>query len=155
MFNQKLIQADQLDHAIQLYKQNKQSIVFTNGCFDILHAGHIHYLYQAKTHGDILLIGLNSDQSVRQLKGNNRPINPQAARAAVLSGLEMVDGVVIFDEDTPIELIKKIKPNTHVKGGDYLAEKLPEYEIIKAYGGNVVIEAFLVGFSTSSIVDKD
>ena len=128
--------------------------MFTNGCFDILHSGHVQYITQAKSHGDILVVGLNSDQSVKSLKGSARPINNQTARASVLASLETVDYVVIFEQDTPINLIKKIKPDVHVKGGDYIAEELPEFPIISDYGGKVIIKPFLEGFSTSSIIEK-
>lgn len=135
-------------------KELGKKIVFTNGCFDILHAGHIQYLTQAKSHGDILVIGLNSDASVAKLKGSDRPVNNQNARANVLAALAVVDYVIIFDEDTPIRLIQKIKPAIHIKGGDYKAEDLPEFPIIKQYGGEVIIKPFLTGFSTTSIINK-
>ncbi len=132
---------------------NKQ-LVFTNGCFDILHAGHIYYLQQAKALGDYLWVGLNADASVKQLKGDTRPINFEAARAYVLAGLEAVDFITIFSQNTPIELITNIKPNIHVKGGDYKKETLPEYPVVKGYGGQVIIQPFLTGFSTTSIIDQ-
>jgi rfaE bifunctional protein nucleotidyltransferase chain/domain len=134
-------------------KENK-TIVFTNGCFDILHVGHAHYLQQAKSHGDYLWIGLNSDTSVRQLKGAQRPVNSQEARLFLLASLACVDFITIFDESTPISLISTIKPDIHIKGGDYQREMLPEYPIIKEYGGQVVIKPFLKGYSTSTILDK-
>lgn len=135
-------------------RKNGQSIVFTNGCFDIIHAGHIYYLSQAKKHGSLLWIGLNSNSSVKALKGPSRPIHNEESRAYVLSALTIVDFVTIFNEETPIALIEQIKPDVHVKGGDYKKENLPEYPIIKAYGGNVIIEEFLPGFSTSLVIAK-
>tara|TARA_Y200000002_G_C22249244_1_gene483076 strand:- start:46 stop:507 length:462 start_codon:yes stop_codon:yes gene_type:complete len=131
-----------------------QRITFTNGCFDLLHPGHIDYLTKAKSYGDILIVGLNSDESVTSLKGENRPINNQEFRAMMLIGLKPVDYVVIFNEETPIELIKKIQPTTHVKGGDYSATELPEYEVVIASGGNVQIVPFLDGFSSTSLINK-
>lgn len=139
-----------------LYKlkiQNKK-IVFTNGCFDILHIGHIRYLKKAKSFGDILVVGLNSDSSVRKLKGKTRPVFPQNARAEMLSALEFVDFVVIFNEDTPEKLLEKIKPDIHVKGGDYKADDLPEAKIVKKYGGKIKIVNFIPGFSTTNIINR-
>jgi len=133
---------------------NDGSIVFTNGCFDLLHPGHIDYLTKAKSYGDILIVGLNSDESVSSLKGENRPINNQEFRSMMLIGLKPVDYVVIFNEETPIELIKKIQPTTHVKGGDYTATELPEYETVKSYGGTVEILPFLPGFSSTAIINR-
>ena len=135
-------------------KQSQQSVVFTNGCFDILHVGHVKYLEKAKKNGDVLVVGLNSDASVKQLKGDHRPINSEMDRAIVLAALSVIDMVVIFEEDTPIELIKKIKPSVHVKGGDYEPESLPEYDVVTNYGGKVVIEAFYDGYSTTSTIKK-
>ncbi len=132
----------------------QKSVIFTNGCFDIIHSGHLTYLSQAKELGDILWIGLNSDSSVRKLKGETRPINPESDRALLLASLVFVDYVTIFPEDTPLNLISKIKPDIHVKGGDYVAEKLPEYEIVQSYGGKIFILPFIEGKSTTSIIEK-
>ena len=152
--NPKLISSNQsLEQAHYIRSQN-QSIVFTNGCFDILHAGHAYYLAAAKQHGDYLWIGLNSDSSVSALKGSNRPIHHQEARAFVLSQLNCVDYITIFNEDTPISLLTQIKPNVHIKGGDYIKEDLPEYSIVKKYGGDVIIKPFLPDYSTSAILAK-
>jgi D-glycero-beta-D-manno-heptose 1-phosphate adenylyltransferase len=141
---------------VSLFRQSlqKQTVIFTNGCFDILHIGHATYLYQAKKLGDFLWIGLNSDTSVKKLKGENRPIHSEHERAILLSCLYFVDAVTIFSEDTPIELLKQVKPNIHVKGGDYQAESLPEYSIIKQQGGDVKILPFVEGKSTTSIIQK-
>ena len=135
-------------------KVEHQKIVFTNGCFDLLHPGHIDYLTKAKALGDILVVGLNSDASVKQIKGDLRPINNQFFRSQMLLGLKPVDYVVIFDDSTPIELIKAIKPAIHVKGGDYIAGQLPEFDVVKANGGEVKIVPFLDGYSSTHIINK-
>lgn len=136
-----------------LKAQNKK-VVFTNGCFDILHVGHLRYLNEAKKQGDILIIGVNSDSSVKRLKGETRPINNQFDRAELLCGLKSVDYAVIFEEDTPEELIATLKPSIHVKGGDYKKEDLPETKIVESYGGEVRILSFVEGKSTTNIVNK-
>lgn len=146
-----------LEDAIQFRKEQGdqgKTVVFTNGCFDLIHPGHIQYLNQAKELGDILIVGLNSDSSVRKLKGDSRPINSQDDRATILSALRAVDAVVLFDDETPIPLIKNLAPNIHVKGGDYSKESLPEYEVVTAYGGQVVILPFLDGKSSTTIIQK-
>lgn len=129
-------------------------IVFTNGCFDIIHSGHIQYLYAAKQFGDKLVIGLNSDESVTRLKGNSRPINMETDRAIVLSALEMVDYVVIFDEDTPYNLIAAIKPEILVKGGDWAENEIVGADLVKANGGLVKSLTFKEGYSTTNIINK-
>ncbi len=132
-----------------------KKLVFTNGVFDILHAGHVSYLTEARALGELLIVGLNSDDSVRGLgKGDNRPINGQVDRACVLSALRAVDGVVVFNEDTPVELIRRLRPEVHVKGGDYDVEALPETKVVESYGGRVVILPFLPGRSTTNILGK-
>ena len=129
-------------------------IVFTNGCFDILHAGHVRYLTAAKTFGDVLIVGLNSDESVRRLKGSSRPINSQLDRAEVLSGLKAVDHVIIFGEQTAEALIAEVKPNVYVKGGDYTLDTLPEAKIVQQFGGRVEFINLVAGRSTTNIVEK-
>jgi len=136
-----------------LRKQNKK-IVFTNGCFDIIHAGHVQYLQEAKALGDILIIGLNSDASVKRLKGAERPVNNQNDRAIVLSALKSVDYIVVFDEDTPYDLIKQIKPDILVKGGDWPENKIVGHDIVKANGGIVKSLSFRPGNSSTSIIEK-
>lgn len=139
---------------IQAMRSGK-TVVFTNGVFDILHAGHVGYLEQARALGDMLVVGLNSDASVRRLgKGPDRPINPLEDRARVIGALRWVDAVVSFDEDTPERLIAELRPDIHVKGGDYQAQDLPETAIVEAYGGRVVILPFLDGRSTTSVIQK-
>ena len=129
-------------------------VVFTNGCFDILHAGHVRYLASARAQGDVLILGLNSDASVRRLKGPSRPINNEQDRAEVVGSLAAVDAVVIFGEDTAKTLIAKVRPAVYVKGGDYTRETLPEARIVEAYGGEVAFIPLVVGKSTTGIIEK-
>ncbi len=132
-----------------------QRLVFTNGVFDLLHAGHVRYLAEARSLGDLLIVGVNSDASVRRLgKGPERPLNPAEDRVAVLEALRAVDGAVVFDEDTPIELIRLLQPEIHVKGGDYTKDQLPETAVVEAYGGRVEILPFLDGRSTTDLVRR-
>lgn len=131
-----------------------KKIVFTNGCFDIIHTGHLTYLSQAKELGDFFWIGVNSDLSVKRLKGESRPINSELDRALLLACLAFVDAVSIFPDDTPIPLLELIQPNIHVKGGDYIAENMPEYKTVKAYGGEVKILPFVAGKSSTNIINK-
>lgn len=131
-----------------------EKIVFTNGCFDILHVGHIKYMQEAAKLGDILIVGLNSDDSVRRLKGPERPINNQSDRAEMMAALEFVDYVVVFDEDTPYELIKKIQPDVLVKGGDYNPDNVVGRDIVEARGGKLKLIEFVDGKSTTSIIKK-
>lgn len=132
-----------------------RTLVFTNGVFDILHAGHVQYLEAARALGDLLIVGVNDDESVRRLnKGPERPINPLVDRMAVLAALRCVDGVLAFSEDTPVELISRLRPDIHVKGGDYDAASLPETPVVEAGGGRVVILPLLPGRSTTGIVRK-
>lgn len=130
----------------------EKKFVFTNGCFDIIHAGHISYLSKAASLGDALIIGLNSDESVRRIKGEKRPLVKQEDRAYVLAGLECVDYVVYFNEDTPVELLSELQPHIHVKGGDYTIDDLPETPVVHGYGGEVAVLPFLEGRSTTDIV---
>ncbi len=129
-------------------------LVFTNGCFDILHRGHVEVLVRARELGDRLLVGLNSDDSVRRLKGAERPLQPEADRAACLAGLECVDAVVVFGEDTPTELIAALKPDIWVKGGDYRREELSELKTLEAGGGRLVILPLVEGRSTTELLRK-
>jgi rfaE bifunctional protein nucleotidyltransferase chain/domain len=135
------------------WKQAGKKIVFTNGVFDLLHKGHIFSLTQAAKEGDVLVIGLNSDSSVKRLKGDSRPINDQDARALLLAALTMVDAVVIFEEDTPLKLITSILPAVLVKGGDYTVDEIAGAKEVIANHGKVVINPILDGYSTTGIID--
>lgn len=137
---------------IFLKKASGKKIVFTNGCFDILHSGHVMYLKEARSQGDFLVVGLNSDASVRRLKGPERPINLEEDRKYVLENLKSVDLVQIFDEDTPLELIKKIKPDVLVKGGDWKIDQIVGSDFVIANGGEVKSLNFKDGYSTSKII---
>ena len=139
---------------IEELKINGKKVVFTNGCFDILHVGHMRYLEEAKEFGDYLIVGVNSDESVKRLKGPTRPINNQEDRAELLTGLKSVDYTVIFTEDTPVEIIEELKPSIHVKGGDYKKDDLPETKVVESYGGTVEIVSLVEGKSTTNVVKK-
>ena len=136
---------------LHLWKDMK--VVFTNGCFDILHRGHVEYLAKAADMGDVLVVGLNTDASVRRLKGEGRPVNNEEARALVLASLSFVDAVVLFDEDTPYELIKAIRPDVLVKGADYKVEEIVGYDVVTSYGGKVVTVPLVEGFSTTAVLN--
>ena len=131
-----------------------QRIVFTNGCFDILHAGHVRYLTQARSLGDCLVLGLNTDASVRRLKGETRPVNRELDRAEVVGALAAVDYVVLFDEPTAEALVEKVRPAVYAKGGDYTRETLPEAKIVERYGGEVHFIGLVPGRSTTKIIER-
>ncbi len=139
---------------IETLKSAGKRIVFTNGCFDILHAGHVRYLNEAKKLGDCLIVGLNSDESVRKLKGPSRPINNEEDRAEVLSALSAVDYVVVFSDATAEGLVTELQPAIYVKGGDYNIKELPEAEIVAKYGGKTILIPEVVGKSSSNIINK-
>lgn len=139
---------------IKALKAKGKKVVATNGCFDILHVGHVRYLQKSKSFGDILVVGLNSDISVKILKGQTRPINPQEDRAEVLCALACVDYVVMFDEKSPVDLLDLIKPDIYTKGGDYTLETLPEADVILKNNGKVEFIDFVEGKSTTKIIDK-
>ena len=149
-----IIERTKISELKEKLKKEGKTIVFTNGCFDILHSGHIFYLQKARLQADILIVGLNSDASVRRLKGEKRPINNELDRAIVLSELKSIDYVVIFEEDTPLELISEIIPNILVKGGDYKKEDVVGKEIVEKNGGEVVIIPFVDGKSTTNIINR-
>ena len=138
----------------ETYRKEHKIVVFTNGCFDILHAGHVRYLTEAKKLGDVLVVGLNSDESVRKLKGAGRPVNPEEDRAEVLEGLRAVDHVVVFHEDTAEEMARQLQPDVYVKGGDYSLERLPESAIVASYGGRTVLVPMVEGRSTTNVIRK-
>ncbi len=145
---------EQLQIAVEDARSQGEKVVFTNGCFDIIHAGHVAYLEQARQLGDRLIVAINSDESVRRLKGKGRPINPQDRRMAVLAGLEAVDWVLCFTEDTPIPLLQALRPDILVKGGDYDKEGVVGWEVVEGYGGEVRTLEFVENVSTTAIVDK-
>ena len=149
-----LIPGDHIEAFANALRAAGQRIVFTNGCFDILHAGHVRYLAAARAHGDVLILGLNSDASVRRLKGETRPVNSEADRAEVVGALASVDYVVIFGEDTAEELIAKVQPAVYAKGGDYTLETLPEVRIVESYGGEVAFIPLVEGKSTTNIIAR-
>ncbi|MBL7725576.1 MAG: D-glycero-beta-D-manno-heptose 1-phosphate adenylyltransferase [Chitinophagaceae bacterium] len=151
---QKIILAEQAAQVAAQWRVLGKKIVFTNGVFDILHQGHIFSLSQAAKEGDYLIVGLNADASVKRLKGESRPVNNQESRALVLASLLMVDAVVLFEEDTPLELIKAIMPNVLVKGGDYTVDQIAGAKEVMLNGGKVIINPILEGFSTTSIIEQ-
>ena len=145
---------DEITNIINKLKSENRKIVFTNGCFDILHSGHVQYLSEAKELGDILILGLNSDSSVKRLKGNDRPINNEKERAVVLSALYSISYIVIFEDDTPYNLINHIKPDILVKGGDWKPENIVGSDIVSSYNGEVKSLSYIDGKSTTDIINK-
>ena len=139
---------------IKAWRKKGDTIVFTNGCFDIIHRGHIEVLARTADLGDKLILGLNSDSSVKKIKGNTRPINDEKSRAIVLSSLKFVDAVIIFNEETPYKLIHKINPDILAKGGDYKVTEIAGHDIIKKNGGEIKLVPLVDGFSTSNIIEK-
>ncbi len=151
---EKILSREQLIIRRREWKDNGRCVVFTNGCFDLLHPGHIRLLEQARALGDVLVVGLNSDGSVRALKGENRPLVPQAERAEVLAALEAVDVVTVFDEPTPQALIAALLPDVLVKGGDWRPDQIVGRAAVEAAGGRVVTIPFLPGYSTSAVIAR-
>ncbi|HBX52149.1 MAG: D-beta-D-heptose 1-phosphate adenosyltransferase [Bacteroidetes bacterium RIFOXYA12_FULL_35_11] len=154
ILQKKIFTKENLNPLLAFWKFKCKKIVFTNGCFDILHRGHIEYLAKASDLGQVLIIGLNSDASVKRLKGENRPIQDEYSRALQLASLLFVDAVVIFEEDTPYKLIQQVEPDILVKGGDYRPESIVGYDLVTAKGGKVETINFVDGYSTSSILKK-
>ena len=150
----KILNKDNLAEWVAECRAKGSKIVFSNGCFDILHRGHVEYLAKAADFGDEMLIGLNTDASVKRLKGPSRPINDEYARAIVLAGLEFVSAVVLFDEDTPYNLIKAVQPDVLVKGSDYKPENIVGYDIVTSKGGRVETIDFVDGYSTTRTIEK-
>ena len=150
--NSKIFSINELKEVLS--KKKNQKVIFTNGCFDILHRGHVSYLQNARNLGNFLIVGVNSDRSVSRLKGPTRPIQNEDDRLFILAGLECVDAVILFEEDTPIHLIEQLLPNVLVKGGDYVIEEIVGYEVVKKNGGLVTTLPFVEGKSTSNIVKK-
>jgi rfaE bifunctional protein nucleotidyltransferase chain/domain len=151
---EKICSLPKLKKEVTRLRKARKTIAFTNGCFDILHLGHVTYLEKSKKGDRILIVGLNSDKSVSCLKGPNRPINSQKARAAVLAALESVDYVVIFNEETPLNLIKAIQPDVLIKGADYKNQTVVGSDVVKARGGRVEFITFVDNFSTTKIIEK-
>lgn len=150
----KIVSLDKLkDIAVDL-KKNGKKVISTSGCFDILHAGHVTYLEEARAKGDALIVLLNSDASVRSLKGENRPIVPEMERATVIAGLSSVDYVCVFDDKTPCAIIEEIQPDIVIKGGDYEGKHIPEMDSVRLYGGSVAYVSAVDGLSTTNIVEK-
>ena len=149
----KIKSREELQGIVHDLKRNGKRVVFTNGCFDILHVGHVRYLEQAKSIGDVLVVGVNSDRSVRGLKGPRRPILPVEERGEILSGLGCIDYITVFDEPTPLELISILLPNILVKGGDWTPEQIVGREVVEGAGGRVVSLPFIEGSSTTNIIE--
>ena len=150
----KIKSSKKLARTLAALKRKGKRIVFTNGCFDILHVGHTRYLKEAKKRGDVLILGLNSDESVRSLKGETRPLIPESERADVVAALESVDYVTIFNETTPLELIEYLKPDILVKGGDWKEEQVVGRQSVEKWGGSVIIIPEITGSSTTNIIEK-
>ena len=154
IIHSKVFTVDNLKHQIARWRLIGKRIVFTNGCFDILHLGHIDYLSKSADEGDVLIIGLNSDESVRTIKGKNRPVMGEKSRSTLLASLRFVDAVVFFDEDTPYELIKLIKPDVLIKGSDYSINDIVGSDIVINNGGEVKTVEFIPGCSTTDVINK-
>ena len=150
----KIFSLPELEREIRRWKLKNKKIVFTNGVFDILHEGHIASLAQAASYGDMLIVGVNNDASVKRLKGPSRPVNNENARALLLASLLMVDAVILFEEDTPLDLINAVMPDVLVKGADYKVEDIVGADIVKAHGGEIVTVELTQGFSTTSLIQK-
>lgn len=150
----KILNRESLEDKLNLWREEGKTIVFSNGCFDILHRGHVEYLSKAADLGNILIIGLNTDDSVRRLKGPSRPVNDEKSRAILLAALEFVDAVIFFDEDTPYNLIKCVLPDVLVKGKDYKAEDIVGYDIVTNNGGKVETIDLVEGFSTTNVIES-
>ncbi|ONI79974.1 hypothetical protein ALI144C_24995 [Actinosynnema sp. ALI-1.44] len=146
--------AEEIRRIVAGHRAARRRIVFTNGCFDILHRGHVEYLKQAKRLGDVLIVAVNDDASVSRLKGPARPVNTVSDRSAVLDGLSSVDHVVEFGEDTPIRLIELVRPDVYVKGGDYTPDRLPEAAVVRSWGGEVVVVGHVADRSTTAVIDR-
>jgi rfaE bifunctional protein nucleotidyltransferase chain/domain len=153
-YRSKIKTQEEAKKEIDRLKSERKSVVFTNGCFDILHPGHTRYLYTARALGDYLVVAVNSDQSVRAIKGEGRPILSQDARTELLAALSCVDGIVIFDEENPLKVIQYLMPHILVKGGDWKEEEIIGADVVKKAGGKVVRIPYISGFSTSEILKK-
>jgi len=152
--NNKICSLEELDNKVNTWKQAGDEVVLTNGCFDIIHRGHIEVLAQTADLGNRLIIGLNSDSSIQKLKGKNRPIIDEQSRAILLASLSFVDAVVLFSEKTPINLISSLKPDVLAKGGDYKIETIVGHKVVQENGGQVILVPFVDGFSSTTIIEK-
>jgi len=152
MMSEKIKSRREIVRLVKSLKDKGKTIVFTNGCFDILHKGHIFYLKKAKDYGDVLVVGLNTDSSIRKIKGDSRPINNQRDRAYVLAAVEYVDFITFFSQTTPLNLIKEIKPDVLVKGGDWKAEEIVGGSFVRRYGGKVISLPYIGNYSTSKLI---
>jgi D-beta-D-heptose 7-phosphate kinase / D-beta-D-heptose 1-phosphate adenosyltransferase len=150
----KILSWDELGSRLRPLRERGGRVVFTNGCFDLLHVGHVRYLTQARSLGEALVVGINTDASVRRLKGKGRPIVPEEERAELIAALGCVDFVTLFDEPTPEKLLAYLRPEVHVKGGDYHAEDLPETPLVRSWGGTVMILPFTPGRSTTGLLES-
>ncbi len=150
----KILSDKNLEKRIEDWRSRKLKIVFTNGCFDLLHLGHVDYLAKAADAGDRLIIGVNTDASVHRLKGRNRPLQDESSRLHILASLQMVDAVILFDEDTPYNLISRVQPDILVKGADYTVEDIVGYDIVMKRGGKVMTLEYLAGYSTTAIEQR-
>ena len=150
----KIITPEKLEQLLAVWHFKAYKIVFSNGCFDILHRGHVEYLAKASSLGDKMILGLNSDSSIKRIKGPDRPVQDQLSRSIILASLQFIDAVVLFDEDTPYNLINKIKPDILVKGADYKAEDVVGYDIVTANGGRVETIELVKGYSTTGIIQR-
>jgi D-glycero-beta-D-manno-heptose 1-phosphate adenylyltransferase len=154
IISSKIFDTEKLMRQLAVWNFKDKKIVFTNGCFDFIHLGHIDYLAKAADAGDVLIIGLNSDESVRRLKGAGRPVNNNQARSLTLASFSFVDAVILFDEDTPYELICRIQPDVLVKGKDYKTEEIAGHDIVLAKGGQVITVDLLPGYSTTALIER-
>tara|TARA_B100000902_G_C27222395_1_gene870386 strand:- start:301 stop:792 length:492 start_codon:yes stop_codon:yes gene_type:complete len=152
--NNKIYSSEELENTVRSWKQAGDEIVFTNGCFDIIHKGHIEVLAKTADLGNKLIIGLNSDNSIKKLKGKDRPIIDENSRAILLASLSFVDAVILFSEDTPINLINTLKPDILAKGGDYKVETIVGHKVVQENGGEVILIPFVEGFSSTTIINK-
>ena len=153
LIKSKIYSWDHIQRQLAIWRFQDKKLVFSNGCFDVLHLGHIEYLSKARDLGHILIVGLNSDDSVRRIKGAHRPVNKEEARAITLAALSFVDAVVVFDKDTPIDLIKLVQPDVLVKGKDYDGKEIVGADVVKAHGGQVVTIELTKGYSTSHTIE--
>ena len=150
----KLKSFEEIKAIVNQARKNGKRVAFTNGCFDLLHRGHVHVLRQAKACGDLLIVGINSDESVKQIKGPARPVLPEWDRCELLSAMEMVDFVTLFNEPNPHDLISAVRPDVLVKGGDWNAEKIIGADVVEETGGRVVVVPYIKGFSTTEIIER-